>query len=145
MQDNGIKAAMLLAFRTFATLSRGTGRTDAMIRGARVGDIILCADETEYRYVRRRLKELGRDGIKVSWSDPKTDPRRMRGTNPMGATIFTHLYIERFWEHRMAKIDEELRYFHAALSKEDVPGHDIHPMAQRVIDHERGEGQYRPI
>lgn len=144
MNDNGIKAAMLMAFRTFTALSRGSGRTDAMIRGARVGDIILCADEIEYRHVRARLKELGRDGIKVSWSDPRTDPRRMRGTNTMGATLFSHLYIERFWEHRMEKIDEELRFHQEALSKIDVPGHDIHPMAARMIDFEKRHPTFPP-
>lgn len=139
MINHGIKAAVMMAFRVFANMSQGTGRTEAMIRSARVGDMILCATAVERRHVENRLKELKRTGVKVGFSDPKGDPMRIRGTNPTGATIFSHLFIEQFWEHRLEGIDRELRFYQGALSKLDVPGQDIHPMAARMIDLERRE------
>lgn len=137
MIDHGLKAAMMTAFRIFTYASRGTGRTNAMIRSARPGDLILCGSATEQKDVTRRLEEAGRKHIDVKFIHPNRNPLAHRGTNPRGATIFSHLYIEKFWEHRIEEIDRELRNAQMAMSKIDPPDEDVSGLVQRVYEADR--------
>lgn len=137
MIDHGISAAIKTAVRTFEIFSRRTGRTSAMIAAIRPGDRIITATQEEQRRIRRILKLAGKEDIEVSFSDPREDPLRRRGTNPNGATVFDHLYIEGWWLAAIERADRELRSAEAALSSAPPPPELISEVADRYLDWDR--------
>lgn len=89
---NAIYGAALIYFRA----SRGTGRTTALIDGAKDGDRIVFATEQEARRIRYLLKDRGVQVDCVVIPIEQAQDIFRRGT-PTGRTIFDHTWVERFY------------------------------------------------
>ncbi len=134
MNDNGISAAIRVHLRMFQQASRQTGRSEAMLQAARPGDHIITATEAEARRLTRRLREIGKLEVTVSHSDPAKHPMRSRGTNPDGATIFDHTWIEGFWAHSLDQAAKEIAMYAAEMSKAPAPDQQMSPIARAMLD-----------
>lgn len=120
MNDHGLQAHVKASLRTFIAFSRRSGRTTAMIDAARNGDLIITASEQEARRIRRLLQDAGKE-VTVGISDPARDPMMRRGTNPTGATIFDHSWLELYWETQIDRAAANLFNIKQAMSKQQEP------------------------
>lgn len=112
MDDFGIGAAALGAFRAVLLAMRGTGRTTRLIERYQPGDRVIFTTTREAERVARIAKE--KHGKNMDWSvcDPKAPGSVFslpRGT-PKGRMHFDHSWLEDFYEHKLATAGNELRH-----------------------------------
>lgn len=121
MEDYGIGGAVRMGRLVFSQASRRSGRTARMIERARPGDIIVVGEEAERRRIERILKDEKKPDVRVIVLSPNRHPMDWHGTNPRGAMIFDHSWIEGWWDGKIEGIRAELEMIEQAMSKRPPP------------------------
>lgn len=112
----GIGSAVKAALGMYRSVSRGTGRTTAMIWSLKPGDRIIFTNGNEATRVKRLCYERDIEGVEFVVVSPK-DPQEIfnRGT-PQGKIIFDHTWVEEFYQDAIERAEKNINYFQKECS-----------------------------
>jgi hypothetical protein len=113
----GYAATLKSSLHYFAINSRQTGRTSRLIERVKDGDQIVAPSAEVARYIERRLREYGKNNIKVFSVSPSEMPLNFVGTAHHGRTFFEHSWVERFFINAIDQAEKQLESYSIAMSK----------------------------
>ena len=100
MDFYGIGSAMQAMVRVYFQTSRSSGRTSSLIDSLHDGDRVVFVDSKEADRVYRLCKE--RELEVKCITVPPNNPMRLLERGPsMGRTIFSHRWVEQYYEMRL--------------------------------------------
>lgn len=145
VDDHGLSAAMNMAFQIFEQGSRRSGRTERMLAAVRDGDWIVTSVAAEARRIECRLKELGREKVRVIVSQPRTYGLRWeQGPNARGFVHFDHEFLTDYWRAKLDAAEVELDNLQAKISLGPPAEQEQGDMSYRFVDwhpDRRGRGR----
>lgn len=133
MDEYGYGAAASCGLKMFETCSRGSGRTQRMIERLADGDCVIVATAQFGEYIRGRLRDAGKNKVKVVVADPRRDPFETLAGTIFGQVLFDHTWVLAY--HEMMLNDattsfDRLREALAAASRMQEPLKHVDPSAR---------------
>lgn len=115
--EYGLFAAVKAGFHTFSMMARRTGRTTRMIERIKDGDVLICSTSDERRDLEWRLRQAGKDKVKIVVQDPTK-----RFDNPAlwtnGEVHFDHWWVEQRIADALKVTEADLLHIRAAIQRE---------------------------
>ena len=115
MDHFGIGAAMQSLVRVYSQSARRTGRTTALVEGAKEGDRFVFATQKEADRVNRACLERG---VKIECIVVNPDASHTlapRGRS-RGRTTFDHSWVEQYYLNALKRCEVDIDFFQSELS-----------------------------
>jgi len=131
MDDFGIGAAVLGAYRSVMLAMRGTGRTTRLLERYQEGDRIVFVDERQASLAERKAADMGK---RIRWIvvDPAEPHKLMHDAPSKGRTHFDHVWLERFYELQIERATQDVRKMQDEVSGFGEPHRQTREAARMI-------------
>lgn len=112
MDQYGIGAAVKAVTEVYFQSARRTGRTTALVKTLKPGDVVVCMDENHERHLGMILRERQVEGVKIIIADPRRSFDPLNFYPQTGHRLFfDHTFVEEKYRAAIEGVSSELRHW----------------------------------